>query len=575
MRDTTIIVGANNAGKSTVVEALRLIAVATNRMIHGRSTFRKAPEWLDLPARETGLAPSIRGLAAGGHADSLFHLYSGPPAIVTATFTGGSKVTVYVGRDEQIFVTARHGNGSPIRSSASASSLGLTPVAVQPQVAPLLREEPIRTPETIRRGEGTYLASQHFRNQLLRNGREYRVFRRIAEETWPLLQIKELDADEMHPDQPIQLRVRDRDFVGEVNLMGHGLQMWLQIIWFLARSPADAAVVLDEPDVYMHPDLQRRLLNLVRERFSQLVIATHSIEIITDVDSRSILAVDRSHDASEFVDSYPGLQRVVERIGGLQNLQLARLMNAESFLLVEGEDVKLLRILQRVAEMKGPAIDLIPHGDMGGRGGWRRTDLADLLPTKNGKGEKIRSFAILDRDHFPPEEHLERYDEARQRRIELRIWARKEIENYLLVPAAICRFIEREGDGSSCSPGLVVQETDRIVESLRREYIEDPLATELLKRNRRWDLKKANQAAREAVNAQWADQQERWAIAPGKLVLSRLSGWAQEQFGASFGPEQIARTLMPAEVDPEVIEVIAATAGSRSLRKPFQMPRTS
>lgn len=70
--------------------------------------------------------------------------------------------------------------------------------------------------------------------------------------------------------------------------MGHGLQMWLQIVWFLARAARNATVVLDEPDVYMHPDLQRRLLTLVRNRFAQLLIATHSIEIVSDVDSRSI-----------------------------------------------------------------------------------------------------------------------------------------------------------------------------------------------------------------------------------------------------------------------------------------------
>jgi len=112
------------AGKSTVVEALRLIAVATNRLINGKSTFRRPPDWLDLPAREIGLTPSVRGLAAGGHADSLFHLYSAPPAVVTATFSSGSMVIVHVGRDEQIFVTARRGDGSQIRSSASASTLG-------------------------------------------------------------------------------------------------------------------------------------------------------------------------------------------------------------------------------------------------------------------------------------------------------------------------------------------------------------------------------------------------------------------------------------------------------------------
>jgi hypothetical protein len=572
MRDRTIVVGANNAGKSTVVEALRLVAVATDRLINGRTQFRRAPDWLDLPASEIGLTPSVRGLTAGGQEDSLFHLYSGPPAIVTATFSGGAMVIVHIGRDSQVFVTARRGDGSTVRSSANASSLGLSPVAVQPQVGPLLREEPIRTSETLRRGEGTYLASQHFRNQLWRNRREYREFKGIAEETWPGLQIKELEADDIHPEVPIQLRVRDRDFVGEVSLMGHGLQMWLQIVWFLARAPKSAAVVLDEPDVYMHPDLQRRLLTLVRQRFAQLVIATHSIEIISDVDARSILAVDRGRSESEFVDSLPGLQQVVEKIGSVQNLQLTRLMGAESFLLVEGEDMKLLRRLQRAANIVGHPIDLVPHAQIGGRGGWR-SGVADFLPTKNGHGEKIRSFAILDRDHFPIEEHQERYEEARRWRVELRIWSRKELENYLLAPAAIARYIEAEGDAALCTGDRVRGEIDRIVDSLRRDQIEDPLAAELFNRDRRGGISKANKCAREFVDDCWKDRQRRWAIAPGKLVLARLSGWAQDEFGVSFGPEQIARTLAEDEVDPEVVEVIAAITEARSLRKPFQMPR--
>jgi AAA15 family ATPase/GTPase len=52
MRDTTIIVGANNAGKSTVVEALRLIAVATNRLINGKSTSAgRLTGWICRPGR--------------------------------------------------------------------------------------------------------------------------------------------------------------------------------------------------------------------------------------------------------------------------------------------------------------------------------------------------------------------------------------------------------------------------------------------------------------------------------------------------------------------------------------------
>lgn len=50
--------------------------------------------------------------------------------------------------------------------------------------------------------------------------------------------------------------------------------------------------MLDEPNVYMHADLQRRLVRLITPMFSQLIIATHSLEIIEEVPSDCIIPID-------------------------------------------------------------------------------------------------------------------------------------------------------------------------------------------------------------------------------------------------------------------------------------------
>jgi hypothetical protein len=165
--------------------------------------------------------------------------------------------------------------------------------------------------------DGTYLAPQHFRNQLLLHKSDWKSFKRIAEDSWPGLQVRELRTIAGSPRASLNLAIRDGDFVGEVSLMGHGLQMWLQTMWFLARTEPNSIVVLDEPDVYMHPDLQRRLLNLVRGRFAQLLIATHSVEIIADVDPKSILSIDRHAPTSTFVTDLPGVQHVIDQLGGV------------------------------------------------------------------------------------------------------------------------------------------------------------------------------------------------------------------------------------------------------------------
>jgi predicted ATP-dependent endonuclease of OLD family len=47
LRPTTIIVGRNNAGKSTIVEALRLVSLVENR--YGALNFTSPPDWLDIP----------------------------------------------------------------------------------------------------------------------------------------------------------------------------------------------------------------------------------------------------------------------------------------------------------------------------------------------------------------------------------------------------------------------------------------------------------------------------------------------------------------------------------------------
>ena len=348
--------------------------------------------------------------------------------------------------------------------------------------------------------------------------------------------------------------------------MGHGLQMWLQIVWFLARAPRRAVVILDEPDVYMHPDLQRRLLNLVRQRFRQLLIATHSIEIISDVAPQAILSVDRKQECSTFVTSLPGLQEVITDLGTVQNIDLARLMRARSFCLVEGEDIALLRILQATATPEAHPIDLVPGGQLGGRGGWG-SGIPRRLPTRNAEGQSIRSYALLDRDYFPDEEVAERKAEAQQWKVELHVWERKELENYLLVPQAISRYIAESCSDPTTPPTTddVEAEMDRYCEEIKDDVVYDGMVEVLLPRDKRRGPSGANKQARKRLNAAWRTREGRIAMAPGKALLSHLSGWSKTHFGVQFGPEHIARALRPDEISREVLGVVGAIVSGRPL----------
>jgi hypothetical protein len=229
--------------------------------------------------------------------------------------------------------------------------------------------------------------------------------------------------------------------------------------------------------------------------------------------------------------------------------------------------VKLLRILQTIVAPDALPIDLVRNGEIGGRGGWA-SGFPARLPTRNADGAKITSYCILDRDYFPDDEIAERYGEAQQRGVNLHVWRRKELENFLLVPDAISRFIGlRTADGVlPPDPNAVASEIDRIVSAMHDSPILDSLATNIYNRDKRGGLPKANKAAREILGARWKTREGRWGAAPGKEIISKLSGWSQSNFGVSFGPEQIARTLEPSEVDAEVVEVLQAITSGRKFR---------
>ncbi len=70
--------------------------------------------------------------------------------------------------------------------------------------------------------------------------------------------------------------------------MGHGLQIWLQVIWFLTLFNSSEIIILDEPDVYMHADIQKRLIRFIKNKFPQVIVTTHSIEIMSEVEPEDI-----------------------------------------------------------------------------------------------------------------------------------------------------------------------------------------------------------------------------------------------------------------------------------------------
>jgi len=547
LRSLSVLVGRNNAGKSSMVEALRLIAIVTAR--YENLAYHPPREWLDVPYRLYGASLDLRNLQIDF--DTLCYVYHAPPAVIEARFENHSAVHIYLGGENQVHAVVFDPEGNVARNRAEARRVRLPRVSIMPQVGPLAREERILNPDYVSGAMNSPLAPIHFRNQLKLHPESFSAFKQLAEETWPGLQIMPLEYDRGFPGDPLFLHVRNEEFVGEVAKMGHGLQMWLQTMWFLTRARDASTLILDEPDVYMHADLQRRLIRHLKAQGRQVVVATHSVEIMSEVDPDQILIIERKRGQSRFADSIPAVQNLVERVGSAHNLHLARLWNAKRFLIVEGDDLKILRHLHdTIFPTAVLSLESIPNMSIGGWGGWNWA-IGSSLALRNAFGEKVTTYCIFDRDFHAEAGIKERYDQAAERGVELHVWQRKELENYLLNIAAIARLIAQRVSGVGPSPEQVLEIMQQIAESLRDEAL-DGLATEVLARNRGLGAGGANKKARQILRQREAEDGNLIHVVSGKQVLSKLSAWAQEEFSVSINPLGLARELFRDEIPTEV-----------------------
>lgn len=553
IRPCTVVVGKNNAGKSTLVDGLRLISIASSRYL--TLAIHKPPGWANIPLREFGVSPSIDGMEF--NTENLFHRYGSPPAIVTAKFTSGTTLRIHIGPEGGIHAVLFDQLGKVIKTRAQAREGMLPRVEIMPQVAPVERSEMVLRPDYVRRNLSSTLASRHLRNQMNLLYEHFSKFQKLAEDTWPGLQIRELRGKGFASGSPLALLLRNDDYVAEIATMGHGLQMWIQTMWFLSRIDNQATVILDEPDVYMHPDLQRRLIRYLRQQKRQLVVTTHSAEIMSEVDPEDILVLDRQHSTSSFAASFPAAQRVLDRVGSAHNLQLARLWHTRRSLLVEGNDFRILSdIFNVLFPNEQDGLSAIPNMSIGGWTGWPYAIGSSML-LRNSGGESITVYCILDSDYHTDDQISHRYNQAKTWGVNLHIWSRKEIENYLISPSAISRIISERTREGTTPPNYneTKHQIDTAIDILKEEAF-DSISNEIYLDKRSLGHSGANKLARSILDSKWSNYETRLNLVSGKSILNHIARWSQDIFGVSLNPSLIARNLRQDEVPLELQEVL-------------------
>lgn len=546
VRDLAIIVGKNNAGKSSIIESLRMIAMATKKCT--KASYISAPKSLGLPQNIKGFRLPVEKLKIDLR--GVIYYYKSDIAKVTACFKSGVTIIVYINK-EIAFATIYDKSRDLVSSKAKAISLNISTISILPQIGLIKENEKKLSEGTIIDDMDTYLTSRHFRNEMLLYKKElYNKFKRLAEETWPGLRVRELDYNYSHSEY-INFLIEDERFPAEIGLMGSGIQMWLQIIWFICRSGGSETIILDEPDVYMHPDLQLKILKLVRSQFKQVVIATHSIEIISNVSPRNILTIDKQDRQMRYANHLAAVQNIVDDIGSVYNLSLVRLNGSNKCFFVEGEDVKILQQFYNVLYPKNTySLDAIPSLPLGGFKRINEAFGAAKLLFENSSGH-YKCFAILDRDYYSESQIEEQRNKSIDNHLSLHVWSKKELENYIIIPAVLFRITKQSSEMFE----EFIEKYEGLIDTFKNDVI-DCFTTKIQEEEKKLTAGTAAAKAREYVNLRWTNLDRKLAIVPGKELLRATNNWMRENYKKSCSMKSIFNAMDAGDVDREIVEVL-------------------
>lgn len=553
--ELTILVGTNNCGKSTIIGAFRILEVAVRRAGSRRPTTVLSPK-----GYETGYAleeSSIPVSLENVHTD-----YADTGSSVAFRFEGNKRLTLFFPPDGGCNLIP-DADGRPIRGTSDFKAAFPLEICCVPVLGPLEDNEEVLEPETVRRSLSTHRASRHFRNYWLLHEDEFDAFAQLVRNTWPGMDIRPPERVSKL-DNALAMYCTEERIAREVYWAGFGFQIWLQLLTHFERGRNADILLVDEPEIYLHPGVQRRLLGILRELGPQIILATHSGEIVSEADPEEVVAVRKGAPSGKRLRDMDGVQGVLDVIGSGQHVRLAQLGRDRRMVFVEDEDD--LFFLKRVGSALGGQVLAGEQGYLPmftrGFGSWERiAGLAEGLRELVREG--LRVALVLDRDFWSQDE----LDTIRQRIGTgvgfLRFLPRKEHENFLLDSEVLAHAVRRSGmrGGQDLPPEELVSQISSIVDEVARGLKSDALSQYIGKR-----VEYTKRAGRDPASAtldvlgwfepQWETREGRLTLMPGKRALSQVRARLQADFGVAPSDRRLIDALVAVGVPDSLRNIV-------------------
>ena len=555
-----ILVGPNNSGKSTILGAFRILAEAIRKARVKSPTFVSGPNGV-----VRGYEVNLGNVPVA--TENVFYNYDeDQPASVNFRISTGDHLILFF-PELGICNLICENSGKPITSPSTFRQRFSIDIGFVPILGPVEHNEQLYQREAAREALLTHRASRNFRNIWHHYPESFDEFQSLIQTTWPGMDIKKPVIDLSHEKPLLRMFCPEERIDREIFWAGFGFQVWCQMLTFMVINKATSLFVIDEPDIYLHSDLQRQLVTALRALGPDILLATHSTEIISEADPNEILVVTKKARSAKRVVDTSHLRSIFNTLGSNINPILTQLARTKRIVYVEGKD---FHIMARFAAKLG-------IGSVA-----KRSDFA-VVPTEGFNPLKARTFTegvqatldakisialIFDRDYRSDSEVATELSELNTFCDYAHILSKKELENYLLIIDPLGRAItqrveeqnKRTGNNVTFSESiqdLLVAITDTIKHDVQAQYLkrQHPVAKSL---NRSLDDSTVTSQLLAAFDDKWHDLDTRLDMVPGKEVLSRLNERLQKICGVSITPTLIIEAMTESDVASEIKKIIAS-----------------
>ncbi len=463
-RRHVVLVGPNNCGKTSVLQALAAWGFALRNWRQQNTDLNRRRNWPQIPVTLDQFTP-VSVLAF----DLLWRQRQTANPVTIEVHSGLSHVGIELESDVrsplQMFVR-------PTQTTTATEIHDLTvPTLFVPSMTGMLKSEPALKTAKVDQLLGQNRPGEVLRNMLADAAGNELEWKRLTDSIRELFGIELLRPNSQAADIIANYRHAGSQVDYDLASGGSGFLQVVMLLSFMSRGP-QSLLLLDEPDAHLHVFLQERIVEVLRSAAartqSQMIVATHSEVVLDTVDLDEIyVLLEQPRRISDVKDK----ATLKEALRVIDHNDLAKAREAPGILYLEDyTDLAILREWARVLQHPAEKV-LGPHVY------WRQV-AADLGYKRAGISAEDHFAALrLARPDYPGFQLVDGDSKKMQGpkgqtfgTPPKRRWPRYEIESYLVHPRALERFVAQQT--GSAPDGAMAQ---KLAELLTPEFEQAPM----------------------------------------------------------------------------------------------------